>query len=521
MSTQPLLVSDGKSFTSKYTLVSLDDGSNVKTNNYITPIIPEVNIINDSRILSAFKTHTFGGYSKNNVITELDKMLIDEKIEASIYWAFQLFFSGTVSFLIDKMHIFAAKNINIANPLLPQYLWSRIQLWNKITDNKAYSRDNILNCRNHPELRNMLVELVTIITLSKKRKCDNMSKPKKEDFLLANFQSRLEGANVPSIITLIDDLFKTGDPSEIRTACIEFAYALFNSKMQKTLFWLSWIFEWETINIKRYGKFECGERFIDGIDIKYSKQIIWLIWNIINRIIDARISNDSINMNKVKEQVGYLYQLFTYKFKGGRKIHLLIWAISYINWAVDWNTKLIDKPAVLFQVLLNQEKMLARFKSQCILSRGAKIGLSIEKIAVKDNYTVPDEYKIYEVARANALKSREDKLNSSNINNLITQNNINKTKQQSIQMIDIVSNQTHTNNKLSYLSHGLDSTNNSNINSNNYNNLQSNSNSNSNNSDNNIGAKHTVNINKKSNVSMSENSKKKMDIMNQIDKMLF
>jgi hypothetical protein len=363
----------------------------------------------------------------------------------------------------------------------------------------------------------MLVELITITALSKKRKGDIMSKPKKEDFLLEKFQSRLEGANIPAAVSLIDDLFKTGDPSEIRTACIEFAYALFNSKMQKALFWLSWILEWETINTKRYGKFECGERIIDGIDIKYSKQIIWLIWNIINRVIDARISNSSIpnnnnnnNITKVKEQVNYLWLLFTYRFKGNRKMHFVIWAMSYITWAIDWTTKLIDKPAVLFQVILNQEKILTRFKTQCVLSRGAKIGLSMEKVAVKDNYTVPDEYKIYEVARTNALKNRENNINASIVNSANNSNTLQKN-QQSINMIDIASNQSHVNNKLSYLSHGI----NGGL-PNNSPDISSNSNVNSSVNP----GKHTVNISKKGNT-ISETSKKKMEIMNQIDKMLF
>ena len=58
----------------------------------------------------------------------------------------------------------------------------------------------------------------------------------------------------------------------------------YNKNINKALYWLNWILEWEKINSKKYGKYECGARVINGVDGKYYKDVVWLIWDMINKI---------------------------------------------------------------------------------------------------------------------------------------------------------------------------------------------------------------------------------------------
>ena len=44
---------------------------------------------------------------------------------------------------------------------------------------------------------------------------------------------------------------------------------------------MNWIIEWDKINTKRYGEFHCGSRRNEDIDIKFSTNGIWLIWDVI------------------------------------------------------------------------------------------------------------------------------------------------------------------------------------------------------------------------------------------------
>ena len=58
------------------------------------------------------------------------------------------------------------------------------------------------------------------------------------------------------------------------------------------------IVEWDKLNRKRYGKFECGYRGRKDINNKYHTDIVWLIWEIILTEVVRRIYNHPGNNNK-------------------------------------------------------------------------------------------------------------------------------------------------------------------------------------------------------------------------------
>ena len=393
--------------TKKYTFFNLNENQKLYLDTINLPNINKNTYIEDSRKLKDFKIQTFGGYAKNQVSSSLDKTLFDGKIEQSVQFGFQLFFSGYVNLIWDKLFSFCAKNININNPLLPELLYQRLIKWKTITDNSKFNKDCILLLRNHPEIRNMLVELLVLCCISKKRKLDSGKKIKKTDFIIDNFKKNLESPNT----NLIDKICKRGDPSEMKIAVNEFGYHIFKGNINKVIFWLNWILEWDKSNTKKYGKYECASRVIDGVESKYFTNVVWLIWDMVNLVKNIRLKNHDIGYtHKVNNQISHLWKLFIYKYSNSqksRRMCYLLWSINYLINFIDWKIPLIDRPHILFQSLLNHDKLIQNMKIQQV--NNDLFNSKLMNIAVNNNYMIPEKHKDYEKDKIKKIEQNKKK----------------------------------------------------------------------------------------------------------------
>lgn len=393
----------------KYTYTKLEN----KNTDYTYIEVPKPYRIDDGRKLEDFKVQVFGGYQKTKVLSTLDKCIIDEKIEEAVYWAFQLLLSGYVNAVWDKLYSIACKNINIQNPSLPDFLYNRYLKWDNIVSNQHFEKEKVLLLRNHPEIRNLLVEMVTILTISRKRKIENLPKVKKNDFVVQIFQSKLEAPDS----NIISSVLKENDPSEVRIAVNEMAFHIKKKNMTKALYWLCWLVEWDKMNVKRYNKFEVDDRHVKGVSYKYSKNLVWLIWDVINYLrkhnhlmdfsneytID---SNIDFNINK---QIDALWNMYIHNFTQGqrcRKLHLIIWAIKYMTTNVDWRIKMVEREYLLFQSISNINVLVKTMKSQEV----RKNTYQNQKfdIVVRNNYLMTQKHnEIYEQQKK--IQTEKDK----------------------------------------------------------------------------------------------------------------
>jgi len=363
------------------------------------PVISDNIKIIDSRQLKDFKDQTFGGYKLSQASTALDKAILEDKIEPALHWTLQLFLSGIISPLWSKFLSIASKSINIYNPKLPEFLYNKNKQWESLVDNGKFTKDNILLLRNHPSVRLLLSEMVSVLCLSRKRKLNQLPRIKKEEFIIDNFKSKLEAKDN----RLIEDICIDGDPSEIRIAVNEMATHIASGKSAKALYWLNWIIEWEKINSKKYGKYECGMRAIEGVDGKYFKDVIWLIWGVINKIRQNKFGNSFIG-----NQVQYLYRMYVSKFTPGarsKKQNLIIWAILYMTETIDNAVALVDRPQILFQSMLGMDKIVMNLKSQEVHHI---VNNDLVNVVVENNYMKPETYKELE-ARQLALKKDKER----------------------------------------------------------------------------------------------------------------
>lgn len=380
---------NNKLIKEKYTLSLLDD-NNQQDTTFTNIEVPAKMRINDTRPLTEFKKQVFGGYLKSQVLTALNKDILSDKVDKTVYWSVQLLLSGYVNELWIKLLSIASKEINILNPKLPEFLWKRTQKWYKITSNKKYEKNGVLLLRNNAEIRNLIVEMATVITLSRKRKIEGLPKIHDNDFKMDTFKSKLEAKDT----TLTDKILLEDDPTEIRIAINEFTYQLNNRNCHKSLYWLSWMFHWEKLNIKRYKKFEIGCRTISGVNGKWFKQLIWLIWDVINKIRHQTIGFNEAIGKKENQQIDNLWMLYKHEFTSGKKarrVNLIIWAIKYMTSPIDWKIKLVEREHMLFQSMTNIDLMIANLKSQ--EQQNNTYDSRKFNIVVRNNYILTQKHK--------------------------------------------------------------------------------------------------------------------------------
>jgi hypothetical protein len=387
-----------KPITKKEEERNISSGGN--STNHV-PSISDVSKIMDSRTVKDFKDQVFGGYKLSAASAALDKALLEDKVEPALHWTLQLLLSGTIQPLWNKLINFACKVVNIYNPLLPEFLYNKTIAWLHITENAMFtSKDNVLKLRNHPTVRLLLAEMVTVLALSKKRKLNILPRIKKEEFIIDTFKAKLQAKDN----SLVDGILADGDPSEIRIAANEMAFSLYGGNLQKGLYWLNWILEWEKINTKKYGKYECAARIIEGVDSKYYKDVVWLIWAIINKLRSLKFL---ITGASISSQMDYLWKMYCYKFTPGaraRKAPLMIWAILYLTENVNMTVPLVDKPQVLFQSLLGMDKIVASLKSQEVHHI---VNNDLLNVVVENNYMMPANYKQLEAEKILRTKEQE------------------------------------------------------------------------------------------------------------------
>ena len=393
--------------TSKYTMTPITKNDKEKEqakSSSLIPIISESCKITDSRTLHDFKNQTFGGYNINKASAALDKAILEEKIEPALHWALQLFLSGLINPLWSKLMSIASKNINIYNPKLPEFIYNKHLQWQSIVDNIKFIKDNSLLLRNHPTVRLLLAEMVVVLVLSKKRKLNTLPKINKTDFIIDNFKSKLEAKDN----NLINNIIMDGDPSELTIAINEFAHHLHNKNINKALYWLNWILDWEKINSKKYGKYECASRPNEGIDSKYFKDVVWLVWSVIHKISQLRLSLGMTTSHEWNKQIQCLWQLYTNKFTPStraKKQNYIVWSMLYITETIDYMVSLVDRPELLFQSLLGFDKIIVSLKSQQVIHHNAH--QTMLNVVVENNYMKPQHFEELEKKKRDIIIAKE------------------------------------------------------------------------------------------------------------------
>lgn len=316
--------------------------------------VPEKYYIHNAK-KEKYTKSTFSGYKKIEVNNVLKKTILKGELDRACYWGVELDISADVFKLWDRLIAFAAKEINIASPNLPIFLWKRYHEFKNLEKNFIKYR---LEIRNNQESRNKLCELITVLTLSPKKKILPLPKIKEEHFELGNMRNYM----VASDLSKIQKFWKIGDPPEIRIPLNEIANFLSmnnagSSIAEKTLFWLSWLLTWEKLHKKKFGEFKVSHRETSNINSKYTNDPIWIVWKIILEELLERREHE--HFYSLKENIECLYKLYKYEYNRSKKqsrIHLVVFAILLIldtTPTIDFNTPIFYKDNLRIKAMAN------------------------------------------------------------------------------------------------------------------------------------------------------------------------
>lgn len=304
-------------------------------------VLPEFAIVN-KREISTYKIESNSGYKKQNVITSLNMSLKNGFVQKGCYWGAEMLSSNMLEIFLQKCIAFLSQEIYLYNPNAPKWLHNEISRINNVIDIFPY---NHLELRNSQEIRNSVCEISTVLSMSRKNTY-KIPKITDRDFDLDNIKSRLLRRNT----NMIGSIIKEQDPREIVIPLNELANQImiarknnhatgFASKNDATepFYWCSWILEWDkklnSRNVEGYS-FQCAQRQSRHYDFKFSRDCVWLLWELIIDLVDR------INVNIISEQVKSLFLLYTYNFSKARKNErrfMFFHAIRYITDKINWD----------------------------------------------------------------------------------------------------------------------------------------------------------------------------------------
>ena len=280
-------------------------------------------LINDLRQSSDFRGSTFSDYKKADVKKQLLISLTNSRIEQSCYWSAELVCSGHYMDLWEILLFYLGKYIHLANPKLAIYLQKRFQVFRNIMVQGLYYDE--LQLRNNPTIRNMFIEIVTILCTSpKKPGIESIKIKRNEEFDMTKMTERLKAPSTEFGETIL----QKDDPKEMIIAVNELAYHVSREKghipnMIQACYWVEWIIEFDAICKKRKQSCVAANRENIPVEYKYQKEVIWIVWD----TLFFTVKHDSFLTSLLKS----ILELFCLKFTPGcvkKRHYLLYFAIS-------------------------------------------------------------------------------------------------------------------------------------------------------------------------------------------------
>ena len=295
--------------------------------------------INDKRNLTEFKGITFSKFQKSKVKTELINCLTNSKIEQACYWTAELVCAGHYGDIWETIILFVSRYIHLGNPKLPIYISMRFTNFKDILLNGYI--ENELSLRNNLKIRQLFAEIISLLCHSrKKHSLESIKIQKIEEFNITQMSSKLKAPSVE----FVNDIFKSGDPKELYISMNEFAYHISDKSKNSVsaCYWLEWIIEYESLCKQKKEVCLAETRTIASINDKYTKDPIWIIWEII-------LKECSKKQNKlITKIINSLLEMFSIKYTNSvkkRRKFLIYFAICLLTEPVDLDIEIItNKP---------------------------------------------------------------------------------------------------------------------------------------------------------------------------------
>ncbi len=278
--------------------------------------------INDTRLAGEFKGITFSKFKKTDVKKELLNSLIGSKIEQACYWSAELICAGHYIDLWDTIIFFYSNHVHLGNPKIAIYLELRINNFKDIL-NDGYSEDE-MQMRNNDKIRRLFGEIMCILCDAKRKHSYNIIKIKKEEFDMVELRDKFKAPTNK----FAEDIFSEEDPNELFPAINEIAFNISaeGANVMNACYWVEWVVEFESTCKKRKEKLVCDIRNFPQVDIKFQKDVVWIIW-------DLLITESAKRSKIIQKIMNALLTLFAIRYTRGcvkRRRPIIYFALSLL-----------------------------------------------------------------------------------------------------------------------------------------------------------------------------------------------
>lgn len=304
----------------------------------------------DHRKSSDFKTTTISNYQRSSVKNALIDNLGKSNIEVACYWAAELICSGLFIDVWDILILYYTKYIHIGNPKLPIYFESRFNIFKQICNNSDEMDDICL--RNNITIRKLFTELITVFCLSKKKNSYDDIIIKDNEFIINNLTEQLKAPSIEYI-----KCFKMKDPKELFIPINELCYQLSVKNAIKCFYWIEWMMYYDIYLKKKKEKCIAVERDYP-VNLKYKRDMIWIIWDIIFEMID---DNNTILIKIINSLLSMYCIAFSTSSKKKRK-YILYFAITLLCDDINLDIPIIENKKIIEDILDKYEQVYKDIK---------------------------------------------------------------------------------------------------------------------------------------------------------------
>jgi hypothetical protein len=150
---------------------------------------------------------------------------------------------------------------------------------------------------------------------------------------------------------------------------------------------------WEKINIKKYKTFIVQTRAIEGIQAVDQKDVIWLVWSIIQQVKSKLLqtlrvaSTNTVPVSKMEYQLDALWKLYLHKWKPAsksKKLPLIYWTLCMLIYPCDWQIPVIERPELYIKACAQSNLLFEKIVAQCKLGFGAVTHTGPSLLDMKD-----------------------------------------------------------------------------------------------------------------------------------------
>lgn len=315
-------------------------------------------MIDDDRSIKEFKKETFSGHSKNDVVKAMGGAIEIAQYEYAIHWAYELLCSGLVDTLWNGLFNVYVDQVNRMNPLLIIYLCHRF--YSEFIPLRESHLGDITRIRNSVSARKIIMEVVGLLCMSHKGKLPVYPKVTAEDYEAVSIRSVCKAP----ASNYANSILKQSDPVDIYIPINELAYAIReeNKDCVGALYWIKWLMEWDKQLKKAHEPLKCEDRSVPGVDDKYRRDVVWVIWEVINKEVSSRV----MFRNQLEKVMGGLFKAYLYQWEPSSKTtrkNYLVYAVVLLTDNIEWNVDICKDRIFMKGLVLKTDDFMMEFKN--------------------------------------------------------------------------------------------------------------------------------------------------------------